>query len=133
MSHVDHLKQKLKPLTRRQKSQCAIWALDRIRNVGGYLVICKSTHWFFPHILHFTYQDGLTHFVPFTDLKQPWYSLFGFEGAVLYTDESDRAPLGTIGIILGSSVLVGISLIWAVRRQFSKPTVLGNQDIFTKP
>jgi hypothetical protein len=112
-------------LSRRQKSQCALWALDRLHTIGGHLVICKSTHWFFPHILHFDHEEGLTHFVPFTDLKQPWYSLFGFYGAVLYADAADREPLSKLGIIAGSGVLFGIALLWAMHRQISKPVFSG--------
>lgn len=97
-------------------SQCLFFALDRWAELGGYLVLGKSTHWLLPHVLHMTNDKTLTHFVPPGDLAAPWYSLFGFYGAVRHGDDVRRAPISKAGVLLGILALLALGGWWAVKR-----------------
>jgi len=101
-------------------STCLWYALDRWHEDGGYLLLGKSQHWCIPHVLHLSRDQALTHFVPMSDLPQPWYSLLGFDGRVLVGDTSERGPMSQRGMFFGSLILMIFGAAWSVHRAVSR-------------
>lgn len=96
--------------------QCLDYALDRLHAEGGYLIAARSTHWPIAHVMHSRAAPvELTHYSPPADLRQPWYSLFGFAGAVKSGDQSIRLPMSRRGIVLSLAVALALSIWWAAR------------------
>ena len=101
------------------KSQCLWYALDKWHAEGGYLIFRKSTHWFMPHVLHLSADHGqLSHFVPPTDLKEPWHSVAGFQGIVMLDDSGQAKPMSLVGMFFGTLLLLFLGAVWVVRRWF---------------
>lgn len=99
--------------------QCLYYALDEWHQNGGYLILGKSVHWGIPHVMHsMTAPDDVTHFVPPSDLKQPWHSLFGFKGSVVTGDKDYRGRMRISRIVVGSLILGVFGVAWAVRRKY---------------
>lgn len=100
------------------RSNCLWYALDQWVSVGGRLGWVPSTHWFIPHVQHHDRQERLTQFVPLTDLPEPWYSLFGFEGIVEVGDK-DAAKRGIttpLGMLVGTLILLVSGGVWLLTR-----------------
>ena len=96
--------------------QCLDYALDKLRAEGGYLIAGRSVHWPIAHVMHSTTPPiELTHYLPPGDLRQPWYSLFGFAGAVQAGDKDIRLPMSRRGIVLSIAVALALSIWWAAR------------------
>jgi hypothetical protein len=104
------------------KSNCLWYALDKWHDEGGGLILAKSVHWLIPHVLHETIYGELSHFVPPGDLKEPWYSLFGFEGVVMYVDKDklNRNPMSKLGMFLGTCILFTLGGAWAVHSWYKR-------------
>jgi len=98
-------------------TQCLAYALNKWLEEGGYLEFRKSIHWCVPHTLHLSAdRKVLTHFVPLSDLPQPWHAMFGFEGEIRYEDPDPAPPMSLRGIFLGSLILFVLGTIWVIRR-----------------
>lgn len=103
------------------KTQCLYEALDRWHEEGGYLVFRKSTYWGIPHVLHVHGPlPEVTHYVPPDDLRRPWYSLFGFPGAVKIGDDAPAAPIDKAGVVIGAALLLVLGCVWAVNRTWRR-------------
>ena len=77
-----------------------------------------------PHVLHETVDGKLTHFVPPGNLKEPWYSLFGFEGVVMTVDKSqlDRGPMSKRCMFFGTIILFVFGGTWAIKDEWNSIT-----------
>lgn len=96
--------------------QCLDYALDKLRAEGGYLIAARSTHWPIAHVMHSNVAPiELKHYAPPADLRQPWYSLFGFDGSVVQGDRDIRRPMSRRGIVLSLAVALALSIWWAAR------------------
>jgi hypothetical protein len=101
------------------QSQCLWYALDKWHAEGGYLVFRKSKHWFMPHVMHLSADQGqLSHFVPPDDLKKPWHSVGGFQGIVMLDDKEQAKPMSLAGMFVGTLLLMILGGVWVVRRWF---------------
>ena|ERR1017187_1310916 len=97
--------------------QCLYYALDKLNELGGYIVFRKSTHWCMPHVLHFDPKTNqLTHYVPHSDLKYPWYSMFGFKGKILTVDPNEAVPVEPLCVFLGTIALIVFGGFWLLNR-----------------
>lgn len=94
-------------------SNCLRYALDKCHTEGGSLVFGKSTHWGIAHAMHLSEDQRLTHFVPLTELRKPWHSLFGFDGHVVSGDTCVRGPMSKQWMFVGSIVLMIFGAVWA--------------------
>lgn len=103
------------------KSQCLYYALDRWQEIGGYILFRKSVHWCMPHVLHLnTNTNKITHYVPPSNLKYPWYSMLGFEGYVKEGDSEVCNKMDTLCMIFGTIALVVFGSIWYFSRLFTR-------------
>ena len=103
-----------------RRTNCLLYALDKWRHEGGYLLMRKSRHWAVPHVMHLSADRmTLTHFSPPRDLKHPAQALVGFTGVILRDDTEPARPIGVRGVLLGAAILFGLSLWWAVTRIWS--------------
>lgn len=102
------------------KSNCLWYALDMWHAAGGALRFVKSTHWFMPHVQHVSKTGVLTQFVPPSDLKQPWHSVFGFEGVVEVGDKDadTRGTMHPLGTLVGAITLILLGGAWYAKRQY---------------
>lgn len=102
------------------KTTCLWYALDRWAEVGGRLGLVRSTHWCIPHVQHHTIDEQLTQFVPLSDLRAPWHSLFGFEGHVVTLDANalQRGPVNPICMFIGTCILLVAGGAWFFHRQY---------------
>ena len=97
-------------------SQCLYYALDKWHEEGGYVLLARSAHWCIPHVLHMSNKGEITHFVPPANLKEPWHSLFGFEGIIRRDDAQYRAPMGKICMFIGTMILLVLGCNWVINR-----------------
>jgi len=98
--------------------QCLFYALDKFNECGGYLIFRKSTHWCIPHVLHMDQATRvITHYVPPSNLKYPWHSMFGFDGYVKTDDSEQCAPMPAICMLAGSIALMVFGAIWLINRR----------------
>lgn len=96
--------------------QCLDYALERMREEGGYFIAGRSVHWPIAHAMHSTLPPpGVTHYTPPEDLRAPWYSVFGFKGAVITGDVDARLPMSRRGLVLSAGLLFALTLWWAAR------------------
>jgi hypothetical protein len=103
------------------KSQCLYYALDKWQEIGGYILFRKSIHWCIPHVLHLDNKTNkITHFVPLSNMKYPWYSLFGFEGYVKEGDSGTCLQMNPVCIILGVIILLFLSMTWYFKRLINR-------------
>lgn len=100
--------------------QCLWYALDKWKSEGGYLLLGRSTYWCIPHVLHMNRDKKVMHYVPFEDLKYPWYSIFGFDGEIVIEDNADRKPMNSICMFLGTLILLVFGGLWFFNRKFRK-------------
>lgn len=101
------------------RTNCLWYALDRWVEEGGCLGLVRSTHWCIPHVNHRAIgAASVTQFVPFHDLKEPWYSLFGFDGQVVYGDADAvrRGPMNPVCMFLGTCILFVSGAVWVATR-----------------
>lgn len=111
------------------KSQCLDYALTKWNEEGGYLVLCKSSHWCMPHVLHMDNDKRfMTHYVPNSELNLPWHSMLGFDGSIITNDTLERKPINAICILMGSVVLLILGSIWAIKRKFKQYRKLVQKD-----
>jgi hypothetical protein len=61
-------------------------------------------------------RSKITHFAPPSDLRYPWYSLFGFKGSILHRDSDVREPMSKIYIFIGTLALLIFGGVWAITR-----------------
>jgi hypothetical protein len=101
------------------KSTCLRYALDKWHEEGGRICFVKSKHWFIPHAQHESQAGVLTQFVPFENLKQPWYSLFSFEGHVITGDSLVREPISKTGMLIGIVLLLISGAAWAIKHTYN--------------
>jgi len=99
-------------------SNCLWYALDTCEEIGGGLVIVASTHWPIPHVQHISHDRVITQYVPPHDLKEPWHSLFGFEGVVEVVDKgaAKRKRMSALGMFLGTIILLVSGGLWMAHR-----------------
>lgn len=105
------------------KSSCLWYALDKWASEGGRLGLVHSMHWCIPHVQHQARGESLpTQFVPLSDLRWPWLSLFGFEGQVVVGDahESERGPMSSACMLLGTVLLFVSGALWAIHRAIKR-------------
>jgi len=99
------------------KIQCLYYALDKWNEEGGYLLFRKSTHWCMPHVLHQDERTSkLTHYVPPSELRYPWYSMFGFEGYIKEYDAEPCEHVSPLCMFFGMLALLVFGLIWYIMR-----------------
>lgn len=62
---------------------CVFYALDKYMSEGGYIVIGKSKHLNWSHVMYSKDLVTFTHFTPTkTPLRYPWLSKIAFRGTV---------------------------------------------------
>lgn len=102
-------------------TNCAMYALDRVHEDGGYIGFGYSTHWDVQHVAHYDNLTGtLSQFTPPHDLKQPWHSLAGFDGSVVTGDPHYRKPMPVWLMYAGVAYLFAALTVWYVKRSWDK-------------
>lgn len=96
--------------------QCLDYALDKLHAQGGYIIAGRSVHWPIAHVMHSSVAPAeLTHYAPPSELRAPWYSLFGFDGRVQQGDRDIRRPMSRRAIVLSIAVALALAMWWAAR------------------
>lgn len=97
------------------KRNCIDYALDRLHAEGGYFIAGRSVHWPIAHAMHsLDAPMGVVQYVPPEKLKQPWHSLFGFDGDEIQGDDDPRLPMTRRAIVLSFAIALALSIRWAV-------------------
>lgn len=103
------------------KMQCLYYALDTWEETGGYLLFRKSVHWCIPHVLHLDNNTNkITHYVPPSNLKYPWYSMLGFEGYIKEGDTEKCIRMNPLCMFLGTLALLVFGCFWYINRLFTR-------------
>lgn len=105
------------------RKSCLTFALDRLLNEGGYLLLRKSIHWEVAHVMHLDKdKETIEHFVPCEELQRPWHALFGFDGKEAKGD-ADPADRMSVGGIVGSAAIALVVIVcWAIRVKLTRST-----------
>ncbi|MBK5203841.1 MAG: hypothetical protein JJD98_00080 [Polaromonas sp.] len=102
-------------------TNCYMYAFDRVHEDGGYIGFGYSTHWQVQHVAHYdNISQTLSQFKPPHDLKQPWYSLVGFNGRVVIGDKDFRKPQPVRIMYLGVFYLFLALTSWYIKRSWDK-------------
>lgn len=96
------------------KPTCLDYALDKLYSEGGYLVAGRSIYWPIAHVLHsHDVPKSVMQYTPPDKLKEPWHSVFGFDGVVITGDDDPRLPMSRRAIVASFAIALALSIRWA--------------------
>lgn len=107
------------------RTNCFMYALDRVHQDGGYLAIGMTARagWTWQHLGHY---DNLAHrftsFVPPGDLPRHWYAFGSFTGAVVEGDPEHRKPMPVRLMYRGAVALLVALTVWHIKRTWDRLT-----------
>lgn len=103
------------------KPNCLSHAFDKWTSEGGFvLVIRKSGHWGFLHVMHIDAGGVLTSYAPNAPLSNPLYALLGFDGSVFGDDMVPTHPVKPWAVVAGCGLLFAHSVRWWVFRTWKR-------------
>ena len=99
------------------KSQCLFYALDKVKQEGGYITFGMSEHWDLQHAAHYdNLTETFTGFIPPAKLSHPVKAVTGFWGFIETGDTCYRKPMTPKMMWRGIQALVIGFWVWRFKR-----------------